>query len=967
MANEIQKIPAVNETISSAWGQFQNVQPLVYDNSISPYETISKLLWYVKLLVSTTNSIIDSMGQYENDFSDIRNELTTIKNRIGQIETELGNVKTRLDNHDTELININEELEQIHNSINDIASDISDINNNISNIVNRINGHDTAIASIRSDITDINSTLTNLQNQITSNDSDIETINRTIETINGNINTINSTLVNLQSQITSNDTDITTLQGDISTLRSDLTKLQSNVISIQEQVVSNDNDISVLQSRMTAAESDIDKLQLDLSNLETRFTLMQNSINIIQDNIKTINNNINSINDAIGSINSTISTMQTSINTNRTDISNLKTRADNTDTALNQIKQDIAALDIDTIKQELNEINNDITSLNQQVSNLQQQITSNDRDIENLQNQASSLTNSIETLDARLDSVDSDITSIRTLAQQNASNITSLQTDLAKAKSDVANLATRMQQVETEIESLDARVETVEDSITSIEDVLKSKGNVSTSSNMTNARAIVSTGANTIKSTTVTETELGYLSGVTSGIQGQLNSKTSNTGDITSASNLTSARAVVASGNKQIKTTDVTETELGYLSGASSNVQTQLNNKFNKTDVIPIYSGGTGATGSPNAKINLKTTIAIDVGYTLGGTPTESHFNAFKVNALGTWGFTELVMLVEPNGGNTWKSFIVRLAIRRSDTVIDPIQVMPMTYSPDTNLILQKLIITYKSVPTTDFTVWYRAAHQYDSVRIHILSISTRELDEPLMFEDNLFKIELLPNSTTGQAKPDFDVYSDFYTLSKNYSYLVGKANNDFTTDRVIVSDGANTIKSSNVSTTELSYLSGLNSNIQTQLNDINTIVNYDYAGLEKFIQINVPNGTVNREVTLPLNRVFTGYASPSIPTTKGFFYRFNGNMSNIEFDSTREKVLIKGTFVNKTQSDIPTTGSVYTSPIARIVLYGTPGSAYVYAEIRVLSTDEENVTFRLDVTGQNLSSSNPSCYFIFY
>lgn len=56
------------------------------------------------------------------------------------------------------------------------------------------------------------------------------------------------------------------------------------------------------------------------------------------------------------------------------------------------------------------------------------------------------------------------------------------------------------------------------------------------------------------------------------------------------SSNLTASRALVSNSSGKVAVSDVTSTELGYLDGVTSNVQTQLNNKTS-TAVIPNNSG----------------------------------------------------------------------------------------------------------------------------------------------------------------------------------------------------------------------------------------------------------------------------------------------------------------------------------------------------------------------------------------
>ena len=99
---------------------------------------------------------------------------------------------------------------------------------------------------------------------------------------------------------------------------------------------------------------------------------------------------------------------------------------------------------------------------------------------------------------------------------------------------------------------------------------------------LTADRAVISNGSQKIAVSDVTDTELGYLDGVTSAIQTQIDSKQATlTGGATTitSSNLTASRALQSNGSGKVEVSDVTTTELGYLDGVSSAIQTQLDAK----------------------------------------------------------------------------------------------------------------------------------------------------------------------------------------------------------------------------------------------------------------------------------------------------------------------------------------------------------------------------------------------------
>jgi len=87
----------------------------------------------------------------------------------------------------------------------------------------------------------------------------------------------------------------------------------------------------------------------------------------------------------------------------------------------------------------------------------------------------------------------------------------------------------------------------------------------------------------------LSDQQISYLENVTSDIQDQLNAKqisiTGAASTITS-SNLNTDSALISDESGKIAVSTVTSTELGYLSGVSSDIQTQLDSKASDSDVL---------------------------------------------------------------------------------------------------------------------------------------------------------------------------------------------------------------------------------------------------------------------------------------------------------------------------------------------------------------------------------------------
>jgi len=167
-------------------------------------------------------------------------------------------------------------------------------------------------------------------------------------------------------------------------------------------------------------------------------------------------------------------------------------------------------------------------------------------------------------------------------------------------------------------------------------------------SDLTASRALASNSSGKVVVSSVTDTELSYVSGVTSAIQTQLGNKQASSTDLTAiaalvgtsgiltktgagtwaldtstyitssyftggvstilTSNLTTNRALLSDGSGKVAVSTVTNTELSYVSGVTSAIQTQLGTKlasasYTAADVLSKLLTVSGAGSSLDADL----------------------------------------------------------------------------------------------------------------------------------------------------------------------------------------------------------------------------------------------------------------------------------------------------------------------------------------------------------------------------
>ena len=174
-----------------------------------------------------------------------------------------------------------------------------------------------------------------------------------------------------------------------------------------------------------------------------------------------------------------------------------------------------------------------------------------------------------------------------------------------------------------ELNFVDGVTSNIQTQIDAKQDTITGAASTIATTDLTASRAVIANASGKVAVSDVTSTELGYLDGVTSNVQTQLDAKQATLTGATSTvteNNLTADRAMITTGAGKVGVSAVTATELGYLDGATSNIQSQINALSGASSPTIQVFESSGTWTKPTDCVKVKVTVVGGGGGGAGAT-----------------------------------------------------------------------------------------------------------------------------------------------------------------------------------------------------------------------------------------------------------------------------------------------------------------------------------------------------------
>ena len=188
------------------------VLPLVYDDSLSYYEVLCKIM-------ETLKDLIEVEELQNNAITDLDHRATSLEGRMDTAENDIDNLEGRMDTAESD-------IDALEGRMDTAESDID-----------------------------------GLEGRMTTAEGDIDSLEGRMTTAESDIDGLEGRMTTAEGDIDSLEGRMTTAEGDIDAVEGRMTTAEGDIDTLEDRMTTAEGDIDGLEGRMTTAEGDIDNIE----------------------------------------------------------------------------------------------------------------------------------------------------------------------------------------------------------------------------------------------------------------------------------------------------------------------------------------------------------------------------------------------------------------------------------------------------------------------------------------------------------------------------------------------------------------------------------------------------------------------------------------------------------------------------------------------------------------------------------
>lgn len=337
----------------------QTVLPLVYEDSLSYYELLCKVVHYINHLIEDDKNILknfDLLKEYvftyfeyyqnrglivyedlvtSDNYEDILTDVNTIEtiNVIYRIDTTAIPLIQHLPISENDYIctlfnfdNFNlyyDEEEGIYTESDEKYGNIQ-VLFTVNDIWFRYQKEDGTWSSWVSFLEEIREEISDLKNRMTEAENTIRSHTQTLANHETRITNNETNISGLTQRITTAEQDIDDLDNRVTVNENDIDSLENRVSTNETNIATNTTNITNLTTRITTAESDIDSLENRVATNETNIATNAGNISQNTTNITNLTGRVSTAESDIDNLENSVATNTSNIATNAGEIQGIK-------------------------------------------------------------------------------------------------------------------------------------------------------------------------------------------------------------------------------------------------------------------------------------------------------------------------------------------------------------------------------------------------------------------------------------------------------------------------------------------------------------------------------------------------------------------------------------------------------------------------------------------------------------------